>query len=168
MRNIRGYPDIYQAKLRGTIDENVTSNILDAVIKRIKPQFNKKEGCFHRKNDWRARIECDQYVLDIGQGFKHVELSTFKKRVWRHKDDGDSAVLEIAYVDHLSSFGASRKDKKNSIQQTTGTIQVYVLCEIPSTIDENIMLAEIIASAYIKTISSYPNHYILYDKSFRR
>lgn len=166
MKSIGNYPNIYQAEIRGTIDENVMSNILDAVIKRIRPKFDKTQCHFYHEHDWRIRVECGGFVLDIGQGFDEIKLSTFKKRA-RSKEQAGAAAMDIAYVDNHTSFNASRKNQDDTVKQTSGIVKIYVLYDKPSNIDDQDILAEATASAYFKTISSFPNHYILYDKSFQ-
>lgn len=170
------YPKVYEVWFQNSFrgDEPtkngkfITTCLLEAIIKKIRPRFDYVEKIFCSKGHWRIRIEVKTlsdkyyYVLDVGEGCDHISADNFKARCLK---DG-STTPSIAYCDNLPAVLASTEQP--GIIQECGTIMAYAAKENGFSSDTGKRLADDIASAYVDAINRLDDHFVVIDDTALR
>ena len=89
------YPEYYEVFFQTGYHSNeltkngvyITTRLVEAITKTVRPQYDSKNGIFYSVEDYRIRIEVTEnsgrqyYVLDVGQNFKDIDVSEFRIRI---------------------------------------------------------------------------------------
>ena len=170
------YPEVYDVWFQNSYHDDeptkngefITTQLLESIIKKIRPRFDYIEKIFCSMGHWRIRVEAQwlsgkyYYVLDVGEGFGYAAAEDFKAKCL---EEG-SASPSIAFCGNLPAILADTEQP--GIKQECGTIRVYAMKENGFSSDTGKRLADDAASVFVDAVHKLGSRFLVVDDTALR